>query len=128
MLLPMIGVLGHLCEEARDKVLAESILNIRADSALNELIRNLWLSDINPKSGRAGLLGSIKSLPRSIFLRTAVTSHIMTRVYWRHWEKGDRLILLNAADESLKGVGIPYKTSELQRRIEKLRDTEDLDA
>jgi nucleoside phosphorylase len=124
---PIAKVLSYLCEEARDNVLAESIVNTGVDGELNELIQNMWLSDINPTRGRAGLLRSIRSLPRSIFLRSAITNYIMARVYWRHWRKGDRLILLNAADESLRGVGVQYKTSELQRRIEKLRDTEECD-
>jgi nucleoside phosphorylase len=124
---PFVGVLTHVCEEARDSVLAESIINTSVDGELEELIRNIWLSDINPPKGRVGLLRSIKALPRSLFLRTTITGYVMFRVFWKHWRKEDRLILLNAADESLKGAGIRYKTSELVRRIEKLPDTEESD-
>jgi hypothetical protein len=52
---------------------------------------------------------------------------LMGRVYWKHWRKEDRLSLLNAANESLTGVGQRYKTAQLQRLIEKLPDVEDLD-
>jgi len=124
---PFVGVLTYVCEEARDGVLAESIINTSVDGELEELIRNIWLSDINPTKGRVGLLRSIKALPRSLFLRSTITGYVMFRVFWKHWRKEDRLILLNAADESLKGAGLRYKTSELVRRIENLPDTEELD-
>jgi hypothetical protein len=122
---PFAGVLMHVCEEARDSVLAESIINTSVDGKLEELIRNIWLSDIDPKKRRAGLLRSIKVLPKSLFLRTTITGFVMFRVFWKHWRKDDRLILLNAAEESLRGAGLRYKTSELVRRIEKLPDAEE---
>lgn len=125
MLQPFIGIVTHLCEEARDDVLPESIVNTLVEGGVEELIKNLWLSDINVSKGKKRLVDSIKSLPKSKFLRNAIATQLMARVYWKHWRKDDRLSLLDAANESLKGVGQQHKTSELQRIVEKLPDTED---
>jgi hypothetical protein len=39
-------------------------------------------------------------------------------VYWNHWRKEDRLVLLNAAEEALKGFNITLNKGELKRLIE----------
>jgi hypothetical protein len=77
--------------------------------------------------GRKGLLRSIKALPKAPFVRFAIASHVMARVYWRHWRKEDRLSLLGAATESLAGAGIKYNNSELKRIVENLPDVDDLE-
>lgn len=120
---PFATVVAYLCEEARDEVLAQSIINTNVDGNVEELLRSLWLSDINVPKGKSVLLRSIKGLPKSKFWRSAISGHLMTRVYWKQWRKEDRLSLLNIANESLKGAGIQYKTAELQRIIEKLPET-----
>lgn len=124
---PFVGVLTYLCDEAHDSVLAESTINTSVDGKIEELIRYIWLSDIDPPKGKEGLLQSIKVLPKSLFLRSIITGYVMGRAFWGHWRKEDRLILLNAADESLKGAGVRYKTSDLVRRISRLSDKEEAD-
>lgn len=125
VLQPFVSIVGHLCEEARDAVLAESISKTSTTNVVEELCRTLWLSDINVQMGRKSLLRSIKALPNGQFLRAAIAGQIMARVYWRHWIKKDRLDLLKAATESLVGSGLQYNQSELKRIIEKLPDAED---
>ena len=122
LLQPFASIVAHLCEEARDNVLAQSIANTTVEGGVEELVRMLWLSDINVPMGRKGLLNAIKALPKGGFLRSAIAGHIMTRVYWRHWVKNDRLVLLNAAGESLVGAGLHYNKGELKRIIENLPD------
>ena len=124
---PFMGVIIYLCEEARDIVLAESIANTSVNAGIDELLQSLWLSDIDVERGKGRLVDTIKHMPRSKFLRNVVAMHLMQRVFWKHWRKQDRLALLNAADVSLQGVGQRQKTGELQRIIENLPDTEDLE-
>ena len=121
---PFVTVMTHLCEEARDLVLAESIANTPVEDGIEGLLRSLWLSDIDVPKGRADLVRSIKNLPKSKFLRNVVATYLMSRVFWKHWRKEDRLSLLDAADISLRGVGQQHKTGALKRAIEKLSDTE----
>jgi hypothetical protein len=126
VLQPFLVVVEYICEEARDEVLAESIINAVVDGKAEELIRSLWLSDIDVPKGKPGLLKSIKGLPNSRFCRSAISGHLMVRVYWKQWRKEDRPSLLDAANESLRGAGLEYRTADLKRLIEKLPDTKDL--
>jgi hypothetical protein len=44
ILQPFVGTVTHLCEEARDHVLAESIVNTTVEGSIEELLRNLGSS------------------------------------------------------------------------------------
>ena len=107
-------------------MLVESIANTDVPEGIEDLILNLWLTDIHVQRGKKRLTAAIKNLPKLPLLRHTVASHLLTRVYWRHWKKQDRLDLLDAASESLKGVGVQQDKSQLKRLIEGLPATEDL--
>ena len=126
LLQPLTSVTSFLCEEARDPVLVESIANTDVADGIEDLILNLWLTDIHVQRGKMRLTASIKTLPKLTLLRHTVASHLLTRVYWRHWKKQDRLDLLDAASESLKSVGVQQDKSKLRRLIEDLPEIEDL--
>lgn len=128
MLQPFWATITYLCEEARDVVLAESVAKAVVDGPFNELVRNLWLADIDVSRGRGALSAAIKRLPRTKMLRHAIATHLMVRVFWRHWRKEDRLALLDIADQTLRAVGASRKTGELKRIIEKLDDESDEEA
>lgn len=114
---PLMTVITFLCDEAHDKVLAESILKTNIEGKLQTLIRTLWLADIDPSTGRRNLRRSVIELPAHIFLRHAVAGLILTRVYWKQWEREGRLGLLNIANESLKGIGKQYEPELVQEII-----------
>lgn len=118
---PFRRMIETLCEEAREKVLAESLRNAKIDGEPDRLIHSIWLADIDPKTGRQSLLKSIKELPDSMFLRVVIASHLMTRVFWKHWKADDRLVLLEAANETLKAVGKTYDKSAIGRQIARPR-------
>jgi hypothetical protein len=115
---PFLTVIGYMCEEARDPVLAESINQTSVAGLMETLIKALWLSDINTELERKELLRAIKALPEVQLLRSTIAGHLITRSYWRHWRREDRLSLLDAAHESLKGAGLNYNKTELKRMIE----------
>jgi nucleoside phosphorylase len=116
---PFRAMVQGLCEEARDNVLAESIINANVDGVLENLLHSVWLSDLAPAAGVKQLNATIKSLPSAKLLRMVLASHLMTRVYWRHWNKDHRLKLLSAAQEALKGAGLQYDKAGLQRLIDR---------
>jgi hypothetical protein len=123
---PLASVASFLCEEARDPVLVESMSNTLVPEGIEDLILNLWLTDINVQRGKAGLTAAaIRNLPKLPILRHTVAGHLLSRVYWRHWKKQDRLDLLDAAMESLKSVGMQQDKSQLKRLIEDLPESED---
>lgn len=113
-------VLEQLCESARQRVLATSVEKATVAGPIESLIHSAWLADIESKRGRDLLVKSIKHLPESPFLRSSLAAHFAARVYWSHWRTEDRLALLSAAEECLKGLGgAGLKKGELKRLIEK---------
>jgi hypothetical protein len=117
-------VIEQLSESARQKVLATSVEKAPVSGPIESLIHSAWLADIDSKRGGELLVESIKDLPSSPFLRGTLAAHFTSRVYWNHWRKEDRLALLNAAEECLKGVGSTgaLKKGELKRYIESSKD------
>jgi len=111
-------VLHQLCEGARQKVLATSVEKANVTGSIESIIRAAWLADIESRRGKDRLVEAIKQLPNSPFLRSSLAAHFVTRVYWNHWRKEDRLVLLNAAEEALKGFNINLNKGELKRLIE----------
>jgi nucleoside phosphorylase len=126
LLQPLTSVAAFLCEEARDPVLVESISNTDVPDGIEDLILNLWLTDIHVQKGKKRLIAAIKNLPKVPLLRHTITTHLLSRVYWRHWKKQDRLDLLDAASESLKSIGVQQDKSRLKRLLEDLTRDEDL--
>ncbi|MCB1467065.1 MAG: hypothetical protein KDK08_07965 [Rhizobiaceae bacterium] len=99
---PTRRILGHLCEGARQKVLATSVERARHNGLVNELIHGAWLSDIDSDRGEKLLADTVRNLPPSPFLRLVLATHLLTRVYWNHWRKEDRLKLLDLAAEVIQ--------------------------
>jgi nucleoside phosphorylase len=118
---PFRAILDQLCEQARHKVLASTIEKAHSDDVLEQVIRGIWLSDIDSRRGSALLQSSIRDIKAASFLRYNIITHLLARVFWNHWDKADRLNLLNAAEQclrSLPGVSGHPDRSRLLRLIE----------
>jgi nucleoside phosphorylase len=122
---PIMTVISILCEEARDNVLPESIINTLPSGQLERLIRAVWLADVDTPRGKKIFQDILKELPKTLFLRMCLTTHLMNRVYWKHWKKEDRLVLLDLAEQSIKALGYKYNKSELMRMIEREKKADD---
>ena len=69
----------------------------------------------------------MKALPKVPFIRHAIAGQLLNRVYWKHWDREGRLILLEIANESLKGVGLRYddeKINEIKALIDEPSEDE----
>ncbi|MFO6428866.1 hypothetical protein ACLBKT_02130 [Erythrobacter sp. W302b] len=115
---PIHRTLTFLCEQARHRVLSTSVEAAVSDGLIQNLIKGTWLIDIDPAKGRKPLREAMKALPRSTFLRMTMVSHYMTRMYWAHGKKEDKLALLDAADDMLKPLEIDLDKARLKRMIE----------
>ncbi len=113
---PTRQVLGHLCEGARQKVLASSLVQIKPSGLMDELIHGVWLSDIDSERGDKVLSPSLKRLPAATFLRIVLSAHFLSRVYWNHGRKEDRLKLLDQAAEIIKPLG-KFDKGRIQRMV-----------
>jgi hypothetical protein len=51
-------------------------------------------------------------------MRVNLASRLLTRAYWNHWKSGDRLILRDSAEETLKATPMDIsQKAEIQRLI-----------
>jgi hypothetical protein len=121
---PFRRIVHHLCEQGRHRVLGISVENADVTGQMESIIHGAWLTDIDSKRGRSILGTAIRGLPPAPFLRVTLASHFLTRVYWSHWDSGDRLVLLEAADEAIKPVAIRLNKGRLQRLIDKTPPTD----
>jgi hypothetical protein len=116
---PLRRVIEVLCEHARHRVLATSVLRATASIGMEEVIRAAWLADIDSGRGAPVLKKVIKDLPAAPFVRITLATHFLLRVYWSHWKKEDRVVLLNAAEDLLKPLQLGFNKSKLIRLIDK---------
>lgn len=115
---PFRRITGHLCEAARLKVLAASIDKVQVVDPFEQLMLGVWMSDIDASRGKDRLKRSIKNLADVPFLRAVMATHFIMRVYWEHWNKEDRLQLLDAASNVLKPVA-RIDSGRLRRMVER---------
>lgn len=124
---PVRRVMNFMCEQARQRVLATSVAGTAPDGPMEKIVHGTWLADIDVGRGKAPLREAIKALPRATFLRITLASHYLARVYWSHWRKDDRLVLLEIADEAIKPVELSINKAELMRMVKRqsVKDTPD---
>lgn len=117
---PLRKILGFLCEQARQKVLAPSIAAVVLEGPLENVIHGTWLTDVDSKRGAIPLRDSLRGLPRSTtFLRITLMSHYLARVYWNHWSTEHRLALLEAASEAIKPLGATIEKAKITRLVKR---------
>ena len=116
---PLRRIMNHLCEEARHKVLALSVVNAQVSGPMEEVVRGAWLMDLGPKKGEPALLDAVKGLGPWAFLRMNLANHFTYRAYWSQGDAADRLSLLGAARTSLLALGLAPDVDELKKTIER---------
>lgn len=124
---PFRRVAGHLCGGAGHRVLGKIVARTEPRRVMERLLKGLWLSDIDSERGKKELDDVAKILPRHVFLRSIIGVHLMTRVYWDHWAKDDRLRLLDAAGEII-GRELQLNKGAIRRQVEGGSDAEGGDA
>lgn len=122
---PFQTVVATLCEEARHPVLAESLSRAQPETDFERLLRAIWLADVDVKAGKTQLNATIKDLPKARMLRVNLATHLLTRVYWKHWKPEDRLALLDAADQAVRDQGQTINKAEIIRLIDKDKRTKE---
>lgn len=115
---PLRSILHHIAEEARHKVVLPPVRNAQPQNYLEQVIHASWLAEIDANSATAPLEEMVRDCPKSPFLRSALTTHYLTRVYWSLSDKKTRIQLLNTADKLMRSVGKKLQKGEILRQIE----------
>jgi nucleoside phosphorylase len=102
---PMRVMFQQIGDAAGQKVLATSISKVAPSGLMEDLIAATWAAEVDAGKTKTRLLGAIRALPPTPFLRFALSQHYMTRVFWNHWELPSRMALLEAAEVALEPLG-----------------------
>ncbi len=124
---PLRKVLGFLCEQARNRVLATSVENAQVTGNMEKLLHSVWLMDLDSQKGKKFLNETLRGFPSATFLRLTTVAHLMHRVYWSHWKTDERLTILDSAEKLLVASTFSIKKSEITRKIKILKSDGDDD-
>lgn len=129
MTMPYGIITLQLCENARLKILGNTLEKTQTTFPAEKLLHAAWFADVDANKGQPSLVKVIKDINPSPFLRTIIVSHILMRVHWSHAKQEDRLLLLEAADFALKSVNPGWKKDSLMRMLksEKVADRNSMD-
>lgn len=122
---PFRKVMGGIGEHAKNPILGKSILAAEVDDQFAELIRAIWLSDLELGYGEDLLNEKTKTLPKISLLRICISEYLLKQVYWTHAKKDHRLKLLDIAEVVLKNVSLNIDSSRIKRAIKEERSGED---
>lgn len=85
---------------------------------VERLIAKVWAAEIGAAKAKKDLLGCIRELPPVWFLRVMLSTHFLGRVFWDHWERSNRLALLDVAAETIKPLGRDIDKGKIKRVVE----------
>jgi hypothetical protein len=115
---PLRIMLSELGNAAGQPVLRPSVASVKTDGLMENLIARVWGSEINAAKNNDELLAAIADLPPAAFLRISLSAHFMTRVFWNHWERANRLALLDAAIESIRPLNAALDKGRIIRLVD----------
>ncbi|HCW67162.1 hypothetical protein [Thalassospira lucentensis] len=116
---PFRRTVSMLCEQAGQSVLASTIESSEAGDFLSEILRCIWLADLSHSKGKSPLQDALTKVPREPFIATILAQHFLDRVYWSHWKKEQKLLMLDAAESVVKKINQSFDKSKLKRVIER---------
>ena len=114
---PFRKVMGGIGDHAKNPILGKSLLAAEVDEQFAELIRAIWLSDLELGYGEDLLNEKTKSLPKTSLLRICISEYLLKQVYWTHAKKDHRLKLLDIAESILKKVSLNIDSSKIKKAI-----------
>ena len=114
---PFRKVMGSLGDHAKNPILGKSLLAAEMDDQFAELIRAIWLSDLELGYGEDLLNEKTKTLPKISLLRICISEYLLKQVYWTHAKKDHRLKLLDIAETVLKKVSLNIDSSKIKKAI-----------
>lgn len=115
---PFRQVIGSIGEHAKNPILGKSLLAAEIDDKFAEIIRAIWLSDLELGYGEELLSEMTKGLPKTSLLRVCISEYLLKQVYWVHAKKDHRLKLLDIAETVLRKVSLSIDSSKIKRAIQ----------
>ncbi len=114
---PFRRVIGEIGDHAKNPILGKSLSAVEAGDPFSELVRSIWLSDMQLGYGEKALYEATKNLPKVSLLRVCISEYLLKQVYWTHARKDHRLKLLDIAETVLKQVSLSIDKPKMKKAI-----------
>lgn len=118
---PVRIMFDFIARSAGQLVLRPSVASVSADTDIENLVARVWAAEIDAPREKAALIRLIKSLPGAPFLRLALSTHFLARVYWDHWDAASRKAFLDVAVDTLKPLNQTVNKQTIQKLIDRTR-------
>ena len=115
---PFRRTVQMVCELAHARALGNGLTSSAFTSLMEQLFRALWLTDVDHMRGASELSAVIKRLPRAEFLRVNLAMHLLSRVYWSHYDTSARKKMLELALEAIKPLGFTFPRATILKSID----------
>lgn len=114
---PLDRVFDQLPDRANHRIIGNSVEKAGTNSQIQDLIKRNWLTNIQPREAKSGLLQALHGLPKVHFLRASLTSIYMMRTKWRVPDMETRMALLDAAAEAVRPYNPSLDKGEVMRFV-----------
>ena len=98
---PLAFVLSSLGDGARSAILFKSVQEAETSGRVEELMRSIWLCEINPDKGVPLLKKELKDLPSSRFVRTGIAQYFIMRAFWKRDSTKDKTLFAEVAADAM---------------------------
>jgi nucleoside phosphorylase len=112
---PGSSLFNRLSQYASVRSLRPIFANIKANGMIERLFRDAWLMDVEFNDGKKALKNSLQHYKGSPLLRLVVTTHLMNRVYWHHWQRESKRSFVDVARYSLAPLGLKPSDEQTQK-------------
>jgi hypothetical protein len=122
---PFRKVVGHLCEQAQDVILMQSVENVEAETQFGDVLRLIWLADLGSEKGVRVLNKTVGDIGFAPFFRVMLVLHVVSRAYWNASSHKHRERLLKVAESSMRGLGLQIDKTKMMRGMEQKNQEDD---
>lgn len=98
---PIRAMFQQLGDRVGQLVLRPSVSSVASSDTIESLIAQIWVTEIDAKRNKNNLIRAINKLPPHAFIRYTLSTYFTLRSFWNHWDRGNQLALLDAADAAI---------------------------
>lgn len=107
----------RLAQYAGVRSLRPTFANLKPENKIERLFRDVWLMDVEHNDGKRALKETLQHYKGSSLLRLVITNHLMSRIFWHHWQRDSRASFVDVARYSLAPLGLKPADEHTQKML-----------
>jgi nucleoside phosphorylase len=114
---PAALLFNRVAQYAGVRSLRPIFSKVRGSSIVERIFRDVWLMDVEHQDGKKALKSSLQKYKGSPLLRLVITSHLLNRVFWHHWQRDSKQSFVEVARYSLAPLGLKPSEGHTQKML-----------